>query len=82
MLFADSFVVKLNKDIVTARNSSVGIKFNQSGYQGGQYVTEFMLIIWYARLAVSSQNSFQLETQFKFPKKWTLSVLVFIIWFA
>jgi len=45
MLFADSFVVKLNKDIVTARNSSVGIKFNQSGYQGGQYVTEFMLII-------------------------------------
>ena len=45
MLFADSFVETLTRYVVTARNNSVGIKFNQSGYQGGQYVTEFMLII-------------------------------------
>jgi len=45
MLFADSFIVTLNKYVVTATNNSVRIKFNQSGYQGGQYVTEFMLII-------------------------------------
>lgn len=45
MLFADSFLVTLNKYIVTARNNSVRIKFNKSSYQGGQYATEFMLIV-------------------------------------
>jgi hypothetical protein len=73
MLFADSFLVTLNKYIVTARNNSVRIKFNKSSYQGGQYATEFMLIVWYAHLAVSLQNSFQLESQFKFPEKSMLS---------
>ena len=45
MRFVDSFVITLNKYVVTARNNSLGIKFNQSGCQGGQYATEFMLII-------------------------------------
>jgi hypothetical protein len=45
MLFADSFLVTLNKYVVIARNNSVRIKFNKSGYQVGQYVVEFMLII-------------------------------------
>jgi hypothetical protein len=45
ILFADSFLVTSNKHVVTARNNSLRINFNKSGYQGGQYVTEFMLII-------------------------------------
>lgn len=79
MLFADSFVVTLNKYVVTARNNSVRLKFNKSSYQGGQYVMEFVLIVWYAHLAVILQNSFQLETEFKFPKKWMLSECWFLL---
>jgi len=45
MVFADSFIVTLNKYVVTVRNNSVRIKFNKFGYHGGRYVMEFMLII-------------------------------------
>lgn len=55
MLFAYSFLVTLNKQVATARNNSVGLKFTTSGYQDLQYVTEFILVIWcnHTSIAVS-----------------------------
>jgi hypothetical protein len=43
--FADIFLVTMNKQVATTRNNSVRIKFNKSGYQGGQYVTEFVILV-------------------------------------